>query len=160
MNKINNLYIRIIFALAVVLLIVMLWVRVNKNEHRIDTLYDVLDTDVSGISLEKRAWVRIQGWRSENNLDQYIYDQSLCDVANARLGEIKSDWSHKGFAKYIHNVDFRYLGENLAKGFDDSYQMFEAWLKSPTHRNNLIKYTHSCLVCSDGYCVQMFGIYR
>ena len=78
MNKINNLYIRILFALAVVLLIVMLWVRVNKNEHRIDTLYDVLDTDVSGISF----------------------------------------------------------------------------------RNNLIKYTHSCLVCSDGYCVQIFGIYR
>ncbi len=154
-----NKYIKVLIIVALAVLVVLLWVRIERNEHRINALYDVLDTDVLGISLEKRAWARVQGWRSENNLKQYVYDPSLCVVANARLSEIKTDWSHNGFAKYINAVNFNYLGENLAKGFDDSYKMFEAWLKSPTHRNNLINYTYSCLVRSDNYCVQEFGSY-
>lgn len=152
-------YIKILIWLALALLIVLLWLKAEQNEHRINALYGTTDTDVLGVSLEKRAWTRIQGWRSENNLRQYIYDPVLCTVATARIGEIKTDWSHNGFAKYIEYTNYKYLGENLAKGFDDSYKMLEAWLRSPTHRYNLLNYTYSCLVCADNYCVQEFGGY-
>ncbi len=65
------------------------------------------------------------------------------------------------------NYDYLYAGENLAKNFNDSKDVVEAWYKSPSHRDNLIneKYTDVGFAVVngvlDGYettlVVQMFG---
>ena len=65
------------------------------------------------------------------------------------------------------SYDYLYAGENLAKNFNDSKDVVEAWYKSPSHRDNLIsdKYTDVGFAVVngvlDGYettlVVQMFG---
>ena len=65
------------------------------------------------------------------------------------------------------SYDYLYAGENLAKNFNDSKDVVEAWYKSPSHKENLIsdKYTDVGFAVVngvlDGYettlVVQMFG---
>jgi hypothetical protein len=65
------------------------------------------------------------------------------------------------------DYDYLYAGENLAKNFNGSKEVVEAWYKSPTHRENLLsdKYTDVGFAAVngilDGYettlVVQMFG---
>ena len=45
-----------------------------------------------------------------------------------------SPWS------FFKNVGYRYLyaGENLARDFGDSASVVNAWMNSPTHRDNLL----------------------
>lgn len=40
------------------------------------------------------------------------------------------------FSKAGYN--YRYAGENLAIGFFDSYEVYSAWLNSPSHKDNLL----------------------
>lgn len=40
------------------------------------------------------------------------------------------------FSKAGYN--YKYAGENLAVGFFDSWQVYEAWLNSPSHKSNLM----------------------
>lgn len=96
----------------------------------------------------------------------------VCKVAEIRLEQIKSEWSHKGFLDKEANRSVRikayndlghtwenYLPkgmwrENLARGFTDRKKVYDAWQKSPTHRANLeATSTYSCLRFSDGYWV-------
>ena len=62
--------------------------------------------------------------------------------------------------------DYRYAGENLAVGFYDSEEVFNAWLASPSHRQNLLnpKYTEVGTAVLGGFgenntvvVVQLFG---
>lgn len=49
--------------------------------------------------------------------------------------------------QFIDATDYRYskAGENLARDFDDSQQVTEAWMASPPHRANILEpaYTHT-----------------
>lgn len=47
---------------------------------------------------------------------------------------------------------FTYAGENLAKNFTDSSEIVNAWMNSPTHRDNLLnsKYQHIGIAVSEG----------
>lgn len=110
------------------------------------------------------VWARVQQWRIEKGKNTYTRDYYLCYIANARVKEVQTDWSHNGFWVHVPEM-FRHgyycVGENLARGFSSTESMLNAWLLSGTHRINLEwNYTHSCVVCSNNYCVQMFGIYR
>lgn len=109
------------------------------------------------------VWERVQQWRVDNGKRTYTRDYYLCYIANTRVKEIQTDWSHNGFWVHVPEM-FRHgyymIGENLARGFSSSESMLNAWLSSDTHRINLENnYTHSCVVCSNNYCVQMFGVY-
>lgn len=60
----------------------------------------------------------------------------------------KTPWEFIRGAGY----DYEYAGENLAKSFDTSDQVVEAWMNSPTHRANLLKpeYTEMGLAVING----------
>ncbi len=68
------------------------------------------------------------------------------------------------------NYDYIYAGENLAKNFNTSRDVVEAWMKSPSHRENLLSPNYSEVGFAvvngvlDGYettlVVQMFGKLR
>ncbi len=47
----------------------------------------------------------------------------------------------KKFSDWIKevNYDYFYVGENLAIDFSDNQELFQAWLDSPTHRENIIR---------------------
>lgn len=87
----------------------------------------------------------------------FIWSQQLCDSANDRLPEIKTNWSHEGFYIERWDMSFNEIGENLSRDFD-APQVVPAWLNSASHKANLdYGYTHHCLVCEDTYCVHHMG---
>src|SRR3989344_776264 len=64
------------------------------------------------------------------------------------------------------NYQYRYAGENLAVGFADTEDIFQAWLHSPSHRDNLLNpnYTEVGYAVVQGFgpnnailVVQLFG---
>ena len=111
--------------------------------------------------LSGSVWKQVQDWRVESGRSVYRKDYYLCYVASKRAKEIQTDWSHSGFWAYVpvmFKLGYKHIGENLAKDFNDAESTLNAWLSSDTHRANLENdYTHSCVSCSNGYCVQMFS---
>ena len=66
-------------------------------------------------------------------------------VAKANFMFAKNFWAHKapdGTSPwfFFHQVgyNYRYAGENLARDFNDSISVVNAWMNSSTHRDNLL----------------------
>lgn len=109
------------------------------------------------ISKEK-LWNEVNTWRREQGLSEYVENESLCNIASRRLEDIKKDWSHNDFVPRVHeNGIYGEYGENLANDFDTESKMLEAWLNSPSHRENLKKnYIYSCIATDGHYVVHLF----
>lgn len=103
----------------------------------------------------------VNAWRSENGYLEYKISPTACTFAQTRVKEIQTDFSHDGL--YVHAKELpsgSYISENLSEGFNYAYETMDAWVKSPTHLDNLKKdYTHSCIKCEKGYCVHIFSYY-
>lgn len=77
-----------------------------------------------------------------------LYENTLLDkAANDKLSDMfsKNYWDHTGpngetAWKFIEKENYRYLlaGENLARGFSRSEEVIDAWMDSPTHRENIL----------------------
>lgn len=111
----------------------------------------------------------VNNWRSKS-YGAYSYSEELCTVATKRLSEIKKDFSHNGFQNMVNegllSSKFTRLGENLANYNRDLIKFdppkardyLKGWLDSQSHKENLLAdFTHSCVKCDKGYCVQIFG---
>lgn len=99
--------------------------------------------DITKGSLEQS----VNQTRAALNLQPLTEDPTLQTVAQLKAEDmIKNDYfAHTSpaglapwywFAKAGYN--YQYAGENLAIGFFDSDQVYQAWLNSPTHRANII----------------------
>ena len=78
--------------------------------------------------------------RTENGLGTLEWDNNLETVANVRANEISENFSHtrpNGKAWYTVNSKIQ-GGENLAFGFDNAEDAVDAWMDSPTHRENIL----------------------
>jgi len=114
--------------------------------------------------------------RAENNLQPLVMNDVLAQAALAKGKDMfsKNYWAH--FAPdgtspwyFIRNSGYQYTyaGENLAKGFTDSKDVVDAWLASPSHRENILsdKYQDMGFAILEGslqgedtvLVVQMFG---
>jgi len=108
---------------------------------------------------EQKLFDLIQKYRYENYLPTYNKSDFLCKIANQRLQQIKTDFSHAIFVN-SHYCDNCVISENLAKSFYDEQVLFTSWLNSPTHAQILKEpYTHSCLKTDENNTVQIFGYY-
>lgn len=102
-----------------------------------------------------------QQWRSKNGLPEYQQSNFLCEVANIRVEEIKSDFSHNQFSadRFCSECE---IGENIQitdPSMDESH-IFARWVSSKDHLKLLRKnYSHTCIRASDGAVVQLFGYY-
>lgn len=78
--------------------------------------------------------------RRENGLSTLEWDNNLETVACVRANEISENFSHtrpNGKAWYTVNSKIQ-GGENLAFGFDTAEDTVDAWMDSPTHRENIL----------------------
>jgi uncharacterized protein YkwD len=114
--------------------------------------------------------------RSADNIGSLNVDPLLTKAAQAKA----EDMAAKGYFNHIspdgtvpwfwmlrEGYLFRYAGENLAVNFDESGDVVEAWLASPSHRLNIMKreYTDIGIGMATGtyqgrtavFVVQMFG---
>jgi len=78
--------------------------------------------------------------RAEAGLDELAWDINLESVAHVRAKECSQKFSHtrpNGTQWYTVNSRIQ-GGENLAFGFDNTNDVVEAWMNSPTHRDNIL----------------------
>jgi len=115
--------------------------------HTIETRHP----DILGISYsitENEILVKTNQVRQENGLSPLTLNAQLEHAAEVKASDMfyKNYWAH--FAPdgsttpwlFIQNSGYEYLyaGENLAKGFTNSSDIVNAWMKSPTHRENML----------------------
>lgn len=105
-------------------------------------------------------------YRVANKLPALKENSKLMEVARLRAEEINRTgiFSHQGKRNYIilaieQKYKYRFLGENLAIYFTDNNAAFNAWLNSPSHKNNIInpKYREIGVASSGNLYVQIFG---
>ena len=83
---------------------------------------------------------KINEIRADAGLDPLEWDNNLETVANVRANEISEKFSHtrpNGRQWYTVNSKIQ-GGENLAYGFDTAEDVVDAWMNSPTHRDNIL----------------------
>lgn len=96
------------------------------------------DTGLRAEALE--AFNQVNEIRAEAGLDRLVWDQNLETVASVRAEECNTKFSHTrpdGREWYTVNSKIQ-GGENLAYGFDTANDVVEAWMNSPTHKDNIL----------------------
>lgn len=114
--------------------------------------------------------------RTKDGLTPLTYNDKLAKAAQEKANDMfaKNYWAHYGPGnetpwQFIlsNGYDYEFAGENLAKNFLFSKGVVEAWMKSPTHRENIMRkeYTEIGFAVMNGtingeettLVVQMFG---
>ncbi|MCL4374693.1 CAP domain-containing protein [Patescibacteria group bacterium] len=114
--------------------------------------------------------------RQQHQLAPLTYNERLAEAARGKAQDMfaKNYWSHYApdgttpwdFILAAH-YQYEYAGENLAKNFMFSQGVIDAWMNSPTHRENMLRpqYTEMGMAVMNGMLngeettlvVQMFG---
>ncbi len=85
--------------------------------------------------------------RKTNGLEPLHYNSKLSISASKKAEDMFNSnyWAHtspqgKTPWEFFKSVDYKYsvAGENLAKDFSDNDSVISAWMKSPTHKANII----------------------
>ena len=85
--------------------------------------------------------------REANGLAPLKLNAELSDAAKHKADDMfaKNYWAHvspDGTTPWVFiksaGYEYMYAGENLARGFDSSQAVVNAWMASPTHRENLL----------------------
>ncbi len=129
-------------------------------------------TDITAVKLNEFTNTQ----RQKNNLSPVVYNQKLSNAAKKKAEDMfeKNYWAH--FAPdgrtpwdFILGSGYSYelAGENLAKNFLFSQNVVDAWMQSPTHRDNILRpeYTEAGYAVVNGVLngeqttlvVQIFG---
>jgi uncharacterized protein YkwD len=110
----------------------------NPLTQKIQALADISSQELLKYTNEKRL---------EHGLPALVLDKQLEDAAYAKAEDmfLKDYWAHNspdGTTPwyFITNAGYAYVyaGENLAKGFTDSRDVVNAWMASPSHKENLL----------------------
>lgn len=99
--------------------------------------------------------------RSKLNLNPLTISSELNQAATQKASDMFSNnyWAHvspTGVTPWVFirgsGYDYLFAGENLAKNFDKSEEVVSAWMRSPTHKANLLKpeYTEIGLAVMNG----------
>ena len=78
--------------------------------------------------------------RVENGLNELQYTSRLAKDASIRAEELEIKWSHTrpNNTKWFTVDQEAMYGENLGRGYADAETVVQAWMDSPTHRDNLL----------------------
>ena len=132
----------------------------------------VLVTPTPKPMTEDDLLVEFNNYRVAHNLKPVVYEKKLCEIADVRAEEIKTDWSHNGFVPKTVDLTNKYkikeyeIGENLAKSFISADQVIYAWDTSPTHKENMVNpvYQSVCFAISNNgifnFVVQELGSFK
>lgn len=97
-----------------------------------------VDAGLRAVALEANNLVNEE--REAVGLDNLKWDQNLETVSHVRAKECSEKFSHtRPSGKQWYTVNSKIQGgENLAFGFDTAEDAVEAWMNSPTHRDNIL----------------------
>ncbi len=96
------------------------------------------DAGLRSVAIEASNLVNEE--RESAGLDPLAWDQNLETVSHVRAEECSRSFSHtRPDGKKWYTVNSKIQGgENLAFGFDSAEDAVEAWMNSPTHRDNIL----------------------
>jgi len=157
--------------LSLYLLIAIILVFVSKNVSSFSNVLGVA-TDIT----VSKLFTLTNEERNKLGLPAFEENQQLADAAAKKAADMfkKDYWAHFApdggspwdFIKQS-GYQYEYAGENLAKNFLFSKNVVDAWMNSPTHRENIVKkeYTEVGYAVTNGMLggeettlvVQMFG---
>lgn len=114
-----------------------------------------------------RLFNLVNAYRAKNGMSQMLWFHPLCEYAMQRSQEIKDDWSHEGYLRDAEShvlyekycPDCTRTGENLAENYASEEEVLQAWIKSPSHKENLdADWTYACAYFYENRYVEMiFG---
>lgn len=90
--------------------------------------------------------------REEKGLSPLTYNQQLEQAAKMKADYMfeKNYWAHNapdGTTPWIFieksGYEYIYAGENLARGFTTAEETIDAWMASPTHRDNILSQNYT-----------------
>lgn len=129
-------------------------------------LSDASDTNTALRAEALKAYNYVNEERNAAGLSSLKWDSNLESTSSVRSQECSVSFSHtrpNGSAWYTVNSNIQ-GGENLAFGFNDAASATQAWMNSPTHRDNILyadfsKVAISVYETDDGTCywAQEFG---
>ena len=69
-----------------------------------------------------------------------VLDPVLSEIAIERAEYLcNTPFMHGNWTICLDGVEYKVAGENLAKGFKSVKKAHKAWMKSPSHRANIVK---------------------
>lgn len=106
-------------------------------------------TSVDNIEANAKELIEMtNSYRANLNLNELIPNARLTQAAVNKAQNLLAEqyFSHtsptgKKFSQWIKEVNYKYfyVGENLAIDFSNNQAIFQAWLDSPSHKENIIK---------------------
>ena len=86
------------------------------------------------------AFNQVNEIRIESGLDELDWNQNLESVSSVRAKECDEEFSHtRPNGSQWNTVNSKIQGgENLAFGFDTASETVDAWMDSPTHKDNIL----------------------
>lgn len=129
-------------------------------------LADTSDANTSLRSEAMRAFNLVNSQRAASGLPALVWDSNLESPAAVRAEECSVAFSHtRPNGRPWYTVNSKVMGgENLAYGYYDASSAVDAWMSSPTHRENILwpeftKVAISIYAADDGtyYWAQEFG---
>lgn len=87
-----------------------------------------------------KAYNQINEIRVDAGIDELSWNQNLESVSDVRAKECDEEFSHtRPNGSKWNTVNSQIQGgENLAFGFDNADDAVDAWMDSPTHRDNIL----------------------
>lgn len=128
---------------------------------------NISETQILDLTNKERAKLGLVELRRDPNLDQAARAKATDMFANDYWAHISPDGTTPWF--FIKGTGYKYTvaGENLARDFDTTAPMVQAWMDSPTHKANIVhqRYLDTGIAVVDGHLdgvettlvVQMFG---
>ena len=111
----------------------------SANSVQQSNLTDVNQFDDAYTTLAKDTLNEVNERRRENGLPDLEWSDELAKAAAVRAKEASQNWSHtRPNGQQYYTVNENVNGENLAFGYNDANSTVEAWMNSPTHRDNLL----------------------
>ena len=90
--------------------------------------------------------------RAAQGLKALSYNEKLADAARRKVANMFEEnyWAHyspSGKSPWVWfnaaGYNYVYAGENLAKDFGNTTRLMQAWMDSPTHRDNIVNSKYS-----------------
>ena len=104
--------------------------------------------------MAKEVLTLVNQKRQENGLAPLSWNKTLAKAADIRATEIVVSFSHTrpdGSEWWSAGAQTQ-MGENLAFGQTSATEVVEAWMKSSTHRDNILSGSYSVIGISCYYC--------
>ena len=104
--------------------------------------------------MAKEVLTLVNQKRQENGLAPLSWNKTLAKAADIRATEIVVSFSHTrpdGSEWWSAGAQTQ-MGENLAFGQTSTTEVVEAWMKSSTHRGNILSSSYSVIGVSCYYC--------